>query len=196
MKIAICTPVHGDVKASFYQSAMNMLAFSGRQLSDAKLETYIERGSYIGHNREKLAECALANGCDYVLWLDADHEFPHQTLVRLLSHDKDIVAANYPRRSNSALLQPVASRNSVPVWSGRNSGSGEELEAVDFTGMGLCLIRRAVFEHIERPWFEDYRTGEDVEFFAKARAAGFDVWIDHPLSKRVGHIAERVLTFR
>src|SRR5690349_17920371 len=196
MKIAICVPLYGDARATFFQSAMNMLAFSASQLKTAKFETLIERGSYIGQNREKLAESALAGGCEYVLWLDADHEFPRQSLVRLLSHKKEIVAANYPRRSNSSLLQPVASRDSLPVWSGRNSHSAEELEVVDFTGMGLCLTHRAVFERVERPWFESYRIGEDVEFFTKARAAGFEVWIDHPLSKRVGHIAERVLTFR
>lgn len=50
-----------------------------------------------------------------------------------------------------------------------------------------------------QPWFLpkflpeecDYTT-EDVPFFEKARGAGYDVWVDHDVSKQVGHTGKKV----
>ena len=46
---------------------------------------------------------------DWILWLDADHTFPNETLLRLLGHGKDVVACNYARRAGAT--EPVAQRD-------------------------------------------------------------------------------------
>ena len=53
-------------------------------------------------------------------------------------------------------------------------------------GLGCVLIRRDVFEKLERPWFDlkekNPRTGEgygsDMYFWTNVGRAGFDVWVD------------------
>jgi len=61
---------------------------------------------------------------------------------------------------------------------------------VDFSGMGIILIKRKVFETIPRPWFaqpeSNYEdnpmgvSGEDYYFSKKAREYGFKTYV-HPL---------------
>jgi hypothetical protein len=69
------------------------------------------------------------------------------------------------------------------------------IEEVGSIGMGVMLIKRKVFEALTEPWFEtpwrnDKRgyVGEDVFFCRKAQAAGFKIYIDHDVSKEIGHI--------
>jgi len=55
------------------------------------------------------------------------------------------------------------------------------------------LIKTSVFESLPQPWFmEDpiKEIGEDVHFCNLAREHGFQVFIDHDLSKDVMHIGE------
>jgi hypothetical protein len=69
------------------------------------------------------------------------------------------------------------------------------LQEVGSVGMGVMLIKANVFAALSEPWFEtpwrhDKRgyIGEDVFFCKKAREAGFKIWIDHDVSKEIGHI--------
>jgi len=56
-------------------------------------------------------------------------------------------------------------------------------------------IKAGVFKALSEPWYETpWRTdkrgyiGEDVFFCNKARDAGFKIWIDHDVSKEIGHV--------
>lgn len=55
-----------------------------------------------------------------------------------------------------------------------------DLREVPVTGASFVLIKRHVFEAIEGPWFEGDENGfgEDFDFYRKARAAGFKVFVD------------------
>ncbi len=65
----------------------------------------------------------------------------------------------------------------------------DALKRYDSTGGACVLIHRDVLEAIEPPWFKythpDRMVGEDFYFFQKARAAGYDLWIDRTVI--VGH---------
>lgn len=167
-------------------------------------------GSMLCEARHNIAQEAIAAGADYLLWIDSDHVFPADALFRLLKHDKEIVGCamssrSTPRYVNCGLADSVE----------RDS---EELALAKWMSFGLVLIHRRVFEAIELPWFELEWTGaarptsppsedvitfpkricayqgEDVVFFRKARCAGFDVWVDVPLSGQVGHIGTFIYT--
>ena len=63
------------------------------------------------------------------------------------------------------------------------------------------LIRLDIFATMNMPYFmigyspnSQQFTGEDIFFCRKARATGFDVLIDHDLSRELGHVGE--LEFR
>ena len=57
------------------------------------------------------------------------------------------------------------------------------------------LIKADVFKKMSEPWFETpWRTdargyiGEDVFFCNKAKSIGYKIYIDHNVSKEIGHI--------
>lgn len=78
--------------------------------------------------------------------------------------------------------------NPVHVDQGNESLFAQHLVKVDAVGAGCLLIRRHVLERIDElhgadpyPWFKNHegsRGGEDFTFCERARAAGFDIWVD------------------
>jgi hypothetical protein len=69
------------------------------------------------------------------------------------------------------------------------------MEKVDVLPHGMVMVHRSVYEKIPQPhYLQEYVTelnleiGEDIYFCNKAKAAGFDVWVDHDLSKEIAHI--------
>lgn len=188
MKLAICVPARDQVATGF---ALDLA------LATAHATHHVERvalfncaGTLIADQRAKLVKQAIEAEATHVLFLDADMRFPVDAATRLLEHGKPIVAANYCTRSFP--MQPVAFAADASRVPTRATSSG--LEEVAAVGMGCMLIAMEVFRAIERPWFaigysratHGYE-GEDVFFCRAARRAGFQVWIDHDLSKEVRH---------
>lgn len=197
MKIAICTPVHGDTKAAFTQSLALMVGYSAGAMGGVELHLNIQRG-HLPDIRNVLAENAIEWGAAWILWLDADHSFPADTLKRLLAHEKDAVGCNYPKRGQPQY--PVAVRDGQPLHTTEALAKAGKLDEVDSLGLGVCLVRASVFSALEKPWFtfEPRENGrhasEDVTFFRRLRAAGISAFIDHALSWQIGHISECVLS--
>src|SRR5205823_6020553 len=58
-----------------------------------------------------LVKAVLPAGPDYILWLDVDHVFPPDALVRLLAHKRPVIGINQPTRSNpecpTAAVRPL-----------------------------------------------------------------------------------------
>ena len=51
--------------------------------------------------------------------------------------------------------------------------------SVDKVGFGAVLIKMSVFDKIQQPYFVmEGELGEDYYFCAKAKKAGFDIWVD------------------
>ena len=106
LKVALCIPVYGMCHARFTQSLANMIVHSlAAELSDPageavklELETFMVSCSMLTESRHRLVAEALAWEADFMLWLDADHVFPPDTLMWLLAHNLPAVGANYPRR--------------------------------------------------------------------------------------------------
>jgi hypothetical protein len=161
---------------------------------------YTVAGTLIFDQRNKLAEAALENGCDYVLWIDADMRFPKNTIERLLAHDKDIVGVNATTRA--VPVGPTAKNLKIDLekkenhWYSVVSKGKTGIERVTAIGCGVMLVKRKVFEETPKPWFYFYeipggRTlGEDVHFCIAAHDAGFETWVDHDLSLEIGHIGQ------
>lgn len=224
LKIAICVPVYGNPEALFLQSLTAMIAcfYEAELLApdgapyDKRVDTHVVSSSMLTEGRHRLAAEAVNAGADYLLWADADHVFPPEALCRLWAHGKDIVGVNYPRRSKptapTAACGEMADGARRLLYTTAEKAEAGVLEAVDHLGFGLCLMRTSVFDALQAqaeaegrtsfmPLFlfeptPDHRTmiGEDVYFFEKCRRAGIDIWCDHALSWRVGHVAKQILT--
>lgn len=131
--------------------------------------------------------CEVMQG-DWVWFVDDDHAFAPDVLLRLLDHGLPLVAPNVLRRQ-----QPFASVACVDdAVLDLRTQPATGLVAVQHTGSSGLLIRREVIEVVEPPWFElGNGISEDVNFCRKAVAAGFDIHVD--LGLRLGHITTTVI---
>jgi hypothetical protein len=216
LKCYILTPFGGKPLSFEYQVSMQrMLAyFYSHQIpgTDSQAINYkVVEGANIAQNRDWLAHEAMKDPqMTHMLWVDSDMEFPHDMLHRLLLHNVDIVGANYPTRN-----QDVHSRKFTASGDGESADyqcitndSVSGLERVSYMGFGALLTSRRVFEETflntkEPIWFFmgfDEKTfqhiGEDWIFCARVTAAGFYIYVDHDLSKEIGHVGSYVYTYK
>ena len=199
MKVAIVSPARDIVDTGFSFDAQNMIGYTCAHRKDLELGSYVSKGTMIFNQRIDLVREAMRDGAEYILWLDTDMRFPRDTLIRLLEHKKDIVAANYVTRQIPP--EPVSFQltDDGKLW--RRVPTLLEstgLEKVSGAPMGVMLTSMAVFKKLDKPdvpmfWFQ-YSTknhttlGEDIYFCINAARYGFDIFIDHDLSKQVRHV--------
>jgi len=195
--VAICVPVQNQVTAVFAYS----LAMLQRKCGEAKLATslHFNMGSEVTMQRQQLVEQALETDCTHIMWIDADMQFPVDTLNILLAADKDIIAGNYSTRVPPH--RPVAFKSKNNLDSRVFSGKG--IEKVWAVGSGMMLVKREVYENVSPPHYkieysEDYTNlvGEDIYFCNLVNKDGYEVYISHDLSDRIAHIGTRAYTVK
>lgn len=226
IRLAICIPVYGMTCAKFTLSLANAIDHFHKSTIVDNDGNAVERSidvqmvscSMLTESRHRLVGEALAWGATHLLWLDADHVFPADTIVRLLSHNVDVVGANYPRRVTPTA--PTACKlvaddkendSKNLIYTTQEKAEAGEMEEAAHVGFGVCLMNMHVLDLLQveadktdgnfMPLFEMRASegkhgmiGEDVFFFKKVREAGGHVFVDHALSWEVGHISEIILT--
>lgn len=228
LRIAICIPVYGMTHAKFTQSLASLIIHSlGADVRDPEgelirieLETFMVSCSMLTESRHRLVAEALAWDADFMLWLDADHVFPPDALLRLLALGLPAVGCNYPRRF--APTAPTAAVDGADnelvrhlLYTTREKAEAGLVEPVAHLGFGLLLLDMRLFDALQAqaendsgdapgnflPLFKFEPTpdkvgmiGEDVFFFRKLAEAGIRPFVDHRLSWEVGHLFEVVLT--
>ena len=191
--IMILVPAMEMVNAEFAQhlamAAANLVA------NGIKINCAFNIGSVITIARRNLTDIFLKSDFDYAWWVDSDMKFPIDAPLKLLKRNVPLVGANYRRR-----------RFPNPGFTGMMGQAGQftelvtddnspPMQKVDVLPHGMVLVHRSVYEKIPQPhYLQEYVTelnleiGEDIFFCNKAKAAGFDVWVDHDLSKEIAHI--------
>lgn len=195
VKIKVGVPARDQVMTGFFHSASMMFAASAVH-PDIEISLSTSAGTLIADQRQKLAQAMLDDGADWLLFLDSDMRFPKETLLRLLSRNAPFVTCNYTTRRAPA--EPVAFKRIGTQEKLYTDPDSEGMEECAANGLGVALIHRVVFEKTAKPWFNipyipgvDGHWGEDVWFCNQVRKAGFDIFVDHDLSKEVKHIGLR-----
>lgn len=154
--------------------------------------------------RNRAGHRLLASDCDALVMLDSDHIHPPR-LVEYLA----MAAAAHPEVGVIAGLnyrrlpphEPMAYRTDAEGRYGCIAEWGEGLVAVEACSTASMLIRRAVFEALEPPWFaysyEAYEDGistsEDVAFCRRVeRETSFPVYVHTQLTSP--HLTTRAIT--
>ena len=152
--------------------------------------------SRIAVNRNNIVRDARTMGATDILWIDTDSKFPVNGLIRLLSHDKDIVGATTCMRT----------ADGTPVGTAMDPGVQASIIRMKLLGFPFMLTRMSVFDKLRKPYFaepprwvfpemdivKDDVVGEDEYFCHNAIKAGFDIWCDMELSTEIGHITADV----
>src|SRR3990167_5756236 len=188
VKVLVAVPCGDQVAAGFAQDLALLMGFTTFAKPDMELALAFLRGTYLPRARAVLVQHALDRQATHLLWLDSDMRFPKDTLLRLLAHDKPIVAANYPTRTAPILPTALDGETREPIF------EHDGLVEAAFCGMGVMLTDIGVFLALTMPWFAvgyiratDGYAVEDTFFCQRAREAKFAVWIDGALSEQVRH---------
>jgi hypothetical protein len=190
MRLVIGGPTRDSTPASFAHDLAELYA-NARSGPREVLLRFVQ-STYVHVGREAVLEESIRAGATHVLWLDTDMSFPATTAIRLLAHNRSIVACNYVMRNDRHVF--TAERTGATVETLPESTG---LEAVDSVGFGVLLMRTDVALDLVRPWFCHGRNpdtgadiGEDRMFCRAVRAAGHEILIDHDLSHEIGHIGQ------
>lgn len=191
--LAICVPLSWPwAPREFLTSLLGMvMPANSRDMRASGVESYrvlVDKSFPLDVSRNRLVAKALEQGATHVLFLDADMTFPANLAQSLLAANADICGALYFKRTPP--FQPVPSHFGAgadpQMLSPLRLPEKPGVVKCDVLGMGATLIRREVFEALEKPWFyyEAYRpTGEmivteDVPFCRNAGEAGFGLACD------------------
>ncbi len=142
--------------------------------------------------QNEIAAKFLASDAEYLFLTNDDHNYPPDTLTRLLAHKLPIVSGLYLRRSlpfEPVMFAEQNERGYVRAQFLKRGVTG--LIQVKACGGGCLLIHRSVLESTAAPWWElatieSDLVSEDVSFCQKVRAAGFDIHVD--LNVKIGHL--------
>ena len=160
--------------------------------------------SLIYKSRNDLGSLAVREKTDYVLWIDSDMVFPSDLLVDLmadLEEGRDIVAGVCHMRRPpfrpvfyKKLRQGITpDENEFEHYDDYPTDAPFKVEAV---GFGCVLMRTSVLEAVINKYNELFAPlpgfGEDLSFCIRARACGFDIWVDPKV--QVGHKATTIVT--
>jgi len=145
----------------------------------------------IASARNSLVEQAQKEGAKYLLMLDTDQVYPHDTLTKLMSHKVDVCGVRVHRRWMP--FDPIFLRGDIGAYESvpdEEMYSGNLIE-IDATGAGCLLFDMEVFDKVQYPWFkldvqDGKPVGEDIYFCSEARKAGIRIFVD--TSIEVGHL--------
>jgi len=155
-----------------------------------------QRSSAIPQLRQQITEEAQKIEANYILWVDSDQMFPKDTARRLIAHDKDVIGCNIAVKRLPSL--PTA-RKYVEQWPltgdivyTKPESTG--IEKVWKLGCGVMLVKMSVFDRLKKPYFNfgwnetTGFVGEDWFFCSQLWDNNIELYIDHDLSKEIGHI--------
>ena len=166
--------------------------YSGFSESLARLQKpegtriYFAKGSDREVSRNKLVRAMLDAGDEWLLFLDDDHIFQPDLLLRLLARNVSVVGALYLRRDMpfSAIAYEDVLEDGRFVPLDVKAHPQDALVEVRAVGTGGMLVRRGVFEQMGDPWFRrDEPHTEDMIFCVEC---GVPIHVD--LGAKLGHM--------
>jgi glycosyltransferase involved in cell wall biosynthesis/GT2 family glycosyltransferase len=189
--ILIAIPTAKNIETDTMKSVYNLIKPDGYKVD---FEAFY--GYSIDQVRNLMAHYTIENNYDYIFYLDSDIVLPDNTLLRLLSHDKDIVSGMYIQRKTHSQIPEMYTWNDKGEM--RNMKPEETtprgLVEIAACGFGGVLIKRNVLKDIGYPYFFykhsidfNHTLSEDVDFCMKAANKGYKVYLDTDIQYQ--HIA-------
>lgn len=169
----------------------------------------------VAEGRNKLVDYMLANGFDYIFFVDSDVILPKNALVDLYNMQWYFSVGTYPRKEKSTInssdpyttLYIHNEKNKEcfsPVFMPFSYLQPGYITQVDCCGLGCALIMKELFSKISKPYFVfaterankdlSYCLGEDMYFCRKVIQEGkIDIWAHG--SVICGHVGKYIYEF-
>lgn len=202
-KICIGYPSPDLVSVAFHNSLVQLITQTSQFVSLGLTNAVSSR---VAVNRNVIVQNARQLGATDILWVDTDSIFPIHALMKLITHQKDIVCATTCRRKGTN-REPVA----VPIDL-KSIQPGQILVPMRQIGFPFMLTSMKVFDKLDElglapdgtyfaeppRWMmrkdgwditgDDTLVGEDEYWCELVLKAGFDIWCDMELSMEIGHV--------
>ena len=136
-KIHFMTPCYGgQITEVCFSSYLQWTILAMNNGLNFTIDT-LSNESNVNRARNSCAAKFLAGDATHLMFVDADIQFRAEDIVKLVSHDKDIVGGIYPQKT----LPPKMVVNTLK--NGKREG---DLIEVGTLGTGFMLVKRIVFE--------------------------------------------------
>ena len=199
MKTLIAIPCGETIHVDFVTS-LSTLRIVGAA------DQYFLKGSLVYDARNRLAQKAVEDGYDYILWLDSDMVFEPDLMQKLMADIKgrDMVCGIFFTRkppykpcvySRVAYTLDLESGRTIPEADPFFDYPKDSIFEVEACGFGAVLMRTDLVKRIYLkkglPFTPIIGFGEDLSFCLSARDAGAKIFCDSRV--KVGHIGSVVI---
>ena len=199
INVAVLTPTTGICRMSYAQSLARLVMYFAqvRVFEDVPVQgliPYAVEGSGIAQNYENMVRKFMEDEAvhwTHFLSVEDDMMFPPDGLHQLLRHDVPVVGANYSTNKGNPLRFTAGYTTPGDRFLTRPESTG--LEECGLLPQGFTLVKREVYEAITPPWY--MAPNQDYYFSRQATEAGFKLYVDHDLSKRIRHIGPHLYTY-
>lgn len=201
VRVTLGVPIYGiGVDPDIYENHLLLVASSNGLIRNLA----IPKNLLVHYARNKIVNDVLEDEFtnpdeDYIFWLDQDVIVAPGVLMKLISHNKDIVTGIYFQKSPPFYPSILGRRDHQTGGVHSNILDYPEglhtLENGGAIAAGCFLTKVNVFKTIPKPWFEwTMESGEDIDFSMKCRKYGVEIWYDSKVL--CGHQGERkVITY-
>lgn len=194
MKTMIAVPCMDMVHTDFFRSCVGLQV-------EGTVQWTTSQSSVIYDSRQQLAEIAVRDGFDRVLWLDSDMLFMPDLFRRLGAHldaGREMVTGLYFSRKPPIrpviykIMRPEYDANMLPkpVAVPYEDYPRDSLFPIEGCGMGAVMMTtqllREAIDRFRLPFFPAAGFGEDFSFCLRARELGKLIWCDSSI--KAGHV--------
>lgn len=189
-KLAVCIPARDQMHTATAFCLWNLSGALKTKGIESRL--FVSPGTLIANQRHELVLAARDWGATHVMFIDSDIVFEPEDVIKLLDHEKEIMAACYSKRAEPIINTAWRTIDDWNSWV-RISEDDHGIQPVEAIALGFCLIKMSVFDIIDLPWFQlgyysGQYTGEDIEFSRKAKENNINIFIDVDVSRRLKHL--------
>lgn len=199
MRTLIAVPAMDMLSTDFCRSCV------GLQLS-GEVQWTFSQGSLVYDGRNILADTAVREGFDRVLWLDSDMVFDPYLFRRLSEHldlGKEMVSGLYVSRK--APIHPVIYKSIrrdplengfLPVAEAYSDYPRDSLFPVAGCGFGAVMMTTELLRRLQAAYGLPFTPlpgfGEDLSFCLRVQELGAEMWCDSSI--KLGHAGMTVYT--
>lgn len=150
MRLGICVPMYTVVPASFVVNFIHRLLELHNNGRNYEVKIYIVTGTVIDRSRNHAVKSALEDGCDYIMFIDADMLLPPNSIDELIDMNVDIASGLYFAKNKPYLPVARVKKSSEEVLHRflEDFEYGQVMKIAG-VGMGCCLIKAKVFQDLE-----------------------------------------------
>jgi len=161
MKIFIATPMYGGIAKNNYTISLQNLIVSLSKRGHSITTTTIGNESLITRARNTLAHKFMKSDADALLFIDADHGWDVDDVIKMIESGKDFIGAIYPMKGinwENVRVAALAGKQNLEIYSGyfainllkENQNFDESLPfKVKDIGTGMLFLTRKVFDDLE-----------------------------------------------